>query len=149
MEKKCNKCGLVKPLDQFPKDSKGQRGYRAYCKACAGKYMAQYLSQEVRGRYHQLRSVAVRKKIHFDISPEDFIKWWETHIPVCFYCNQALTIGTGGKHKLTDRTIDRKDPQKGYVLDNIVFACRRCNLMKGDWLTSEQTLEIAQRYFVL
>ena len=44
-------------------------------------------------------------------------------------------------------TLDRVDNTKGYELSNIVLACRRCNYMKGSWLTSEQMLDAAKRYF--
>ncbi|MBA7688408.1 hypothetical protein ES703_96888 [subsurface metagenome] len=147
MEKKCSKCGLTKPLEQFTRDNKGRSGHRAYCKACASKYMAKYYSQQPRGRYHRLRDAASSQRIPFAITANDFIKWWVAQKPICFYCGQTLTNSIYRKHRLSDMTIDRKEPAKGYILSNMVLACRRCNLMKGDWLTVEQTLEIAQRYF--
>ena len=41
----------------------------------------------------------------------------------------------------------RKYNRLPYTLDNITFACRRCNNIKGSWFTEKQMLEIANRYF--
>ena len=56
-------------------------------------------------------------------------------------------MGGTGISELSALTFDRKDNNEGYTIDNLALSCRRCNLMKGDWLTYEQTLEIANKYF--
>jgi 5-methylcytosine-specific restriction endonuclease McrA len=145
--KTCTKCGKVKPETDFAKSSKGKNGSRAYCKACANQYMKRYYGQYARGRYHRLRDNAKYQGVLFDINPKDFVLWYSNQPKTCYYCGQVLTFGVHKIHKLTDLTFDRKVPSKGYTLENIVFACRRCNLMKGDWLTESQTLEIADKYF--
>ena len=42
MEKKCSKCGKVKPLDEFSKQKRGKFGVRAHCKSCMAEYQKQY-----------------------------------------------------------------------------------------------------------
>jgi len=46
-------------------------------------------------------------------------------------------------HRLT---IDRIDNKKGYIKGNICLACARCNLIKSNILSFNETREICQRY---
>lgn len=147
MDKKCSKCGEVQVLSQFRKDARNRSGYGATCKACASEYMKTYYSTTSAGIYNRLRDSASSQYKPFHISSDEFADWWARQKQECHYCEQALTLSKSRTHKLTDKTFDRKNSTKGYILDNIVLSCRRCNLMKGNWLTYQQTLEIAQRYF--
>jgi len=88
---------------------------------------------------------AIGDKTEFNLSLQDIGELSQQ--TNCYYCGERLTIGTGHKHRLTDRTIDRKDNRRGYIKNNVAVACRRCNLMKGSWFTAEQTMEIARHYF--
>ena len=65
---------------------------------------------------------------------------------VCFYCLITEEISI----KLFGRVIeiDRKDPQKPYLKDNIVFACKKCNSVKSDVLGYEEMLEIGRRFIM-
>ena len=110
-------------------------------------YSKWYYSYTAMGRFNRLREGARLGNRSFNINPQEFVKWYESQSQICYYCGRKLTKGKGGKHILTDETFDRKDNGRGYSIDNIVLACRRCNLMKGSWLTERQTLEIAERYF--
>jgi 5-methylcytosine-specific restriction endonuclease McrA len=38
--------------------------------------------------------------------------------------------------------IDRKDNEKGYTEENCVPCCKRCNGIKGEWLSYEEMLEV-------
>ncbi len=53
---------------------------------------------------------------------EDFMLWYEAEPKVCHYCD--LPEGEP-RHE-----IDRKDSTLGYTIDNIVFACKACNIAK-------------------
>ncbi|QLJ05709.1 HNH endonuclease [Streptomyces sp. NEAU-sy36] len=51
----------------------------------------------------------------------------------CFYCRRNFKSGRPMRRK----TIDHYIPHRiwpGYELDNLVLACERCNLAKGDLL---------------
>ena len=39
--KKCNKCGIEKPLTEFHKDKNKKDGHRSHCKSCIKKYCAE------------------------------------------------------------------------------------------------------------
>ena len=50
--------------------------------------------------------------------------------------------------KIRRLTVDRKDNDKGYSLDNMVLACHRCNSIKGDWFSYDEMKEIAEKYMI-
>lgn len=145
--KRCTQCGETKPLSKFTKWKGGKDKHRSYCKACDSKYQRNYSSFTAKGRYHKLLRTAKRDGTDLTLTVDDVTKLYNQN--TCYYCNRGVTIGFGHKHKLTDRTVDRRDNAKGYIVDNVVIACRRCNLMKGNWFTAEQTLEIAKHYLSL
>lgn len=41
-EKRCTRCGEIKPLDDFRKDSQTRDGHRAYCKECVSRAEQEY-----------------------------------------------------------------------------------------------------------
>ncbi len=80
------------------------------------------------------------------LSYDEFAEWHLKQLdePFCHYCDTILDFDD--KRGLTGFTVDRKNPAKGYTLDNIVPSCRKCNMIKGNWFTEKQMLEIAHRY---
>lgn len=95
-------------------------------------------------RYWKLRRASKRIGIECNWGKEDFIKWYLKQDKVCFYCDRLLvetskTIDTG-------LTLDRLDNTRPYEPENVVLCCRRCNTIKGAWLTAEAMREIAQKY---
>lgn len=51
-------------------------------------------------------------------------------------CDYCLTIDRFSQ-------LDRKDNSKGYTKDNVVPACRRCNMVKGMYLSYDDMLKVA------
>lgn len=51
MEKKCTKCGLIKPLSDFYPDDRYKLGTKNHCAACCKAYM-KALTTEQRRQYH-------------------------------------------------------------------------------------------------
>lgn len=87
---------------------------RITSKACREKY--QY-NKQPKFRYATYKRGAVRRKLEFDLTLEEFSSFWNTN---CSYCNDPIE-GIG---------LDRKDNNKGYTKDNIVACCTVCNWMK-------------------
>jgi 5-methylcytosine-specific restriction endonuclease McrA len=81
-----------------------------------------------------------------NITADAFVTWYKSQLQTCYYCSGELVNG-GARSGFSSLTLDRKDNNQGYTLDNIVLCCRRCNIIKGNWLTEQQMLEIAERYF--
>ena len=108
-------------------------------------YMAKYEASS-KGKFTKLRERARAANTPMPIKMEEFIEWYERQELKCYYCDTELSIAIGQK-KLDGLSIDRKNNNEGYTLENMVFSCNRCNMAKGSWFTEKQMLEIAQRYF--
>jgi len=166
-KKYCGRCKQTKPLSAFGKCKTFKDGLSFYCKECNRqdakrlreanleryrRYNREYQQRRISGknwtprRFYRIRTNARRRQIPFGMTLKDFIKWFENQPQICHYCQCPLTSGNGSS-EYSSLNVDRKDNHKGYFLDNLVLACRRCNSMKGDWLTYEQTMEIAKKYF--
>jgi len=91
--------------------------------------------------YYQLKHRSKGKAL---LSRAAFNKWYSAQEKNCYYCNTPLIKGG---LTLDAQTIDRKDNNNGYLIDNMVLACRRCNIIKGNWLNEIQMLQIAGLYF--
>jgi hypothetical protein len=79
-------------------------------------------------KYSQLISKCKFKKYDLDISKEEYSKLL---LLGCDYCGTEL-IGTHGV------SLDRKDSNKGYLKDNVVPCCGKCNQIKNIHLTYEE-----------
>lgn len=149
--KVCTRCGKLLDESQFSKEKRTKDGLRRQCKSCDKEYAwAYYHNADSIGRLlHRMRNTKVRAKnkgISFTIDYHEYIGWFRLQPKNCYYCGSPLTNGKHTKHKLTDMTLDRKNPNQGYSLQNIVLCCRRCNMIKGNWFTEQQMLEIANKY---
>jgi hypothetical protein len=99
----------------------------------------------IRGIYFHLKDKSKKRKIEFKISEKDFIQWYNNQNKKCCYCNRPEKEVINDANKKSYRlSIDRKDNNKGYVLDNIVLCCYRCNMIKSAEFTSEQMLKIGK-----
>lgn len=156
-QKFCPSCKRKRLLSTFGKDRTRGDGLTTYCRECRGKkkqanqwkftewqrtYSRDYCYTP-QGRYIWLKSSARRKGREVEFTRQDFKEWLEQQLLNCYYCGQELILGEKG---LSAFTIDRKDNNKGYIIGNIVLACKRCNIIKGNWFTEQEMLEIADRY---
>lgn len=101
----------------------------------------------------------------FDNDFDEFVDWWATNCkkdegPVCYYCGTSektykkifdkrvkdadAQFVNGKLHQSKKPSfnsefmeIDKKDPSKGYIYDNCVFACHLCNNAKSDMISAE------------
>lgn len=157
MSKACSKCGLEKPFSEFGTAKAIKRdGYNSWCKQCvrdtAKKYRDSVIGiySAIKGRQKYYKTHQPTKHKPFNITRKDFIMWYNSQTKECHYCrvseeNANILLDSQLQHN-ERLTIDCKDNSKGYVLDNIVFACGRCNFNKGDFFTHEEWIEIAQKY---
>lgn len=114
--KKCLRCQEWKPLQHFYKKSHSKDQYSAECKECE--------STALPHRYNAYKKGAVKRKIVWDLSKEDFYK---IITQPCYYCGNYDKI-TFNKEQYTG--IDRIDSSEGYTIDNCVPCCEMCNRMK-------------------
>ncbi len=127
---------------------KHREKYRLSANKCARRYSKTEKYKENRrklrytptGYYYQLKRANKRKRIEvFVCSRAEFLLWWGKQIPVCYYCKQP--VKRESKVSLTSLTIDRKNPNRGYLPSNMVFCCNRCNIAKGNWFTQKLLID--------
>ena len=84
------------------------------------------------------------------ISKSEFVRWWNEQSQKCFYCGISLQelslIKDNQNNRVKRLTIDKLNPKLGYIKENIVLSCQRCNNIKTDFFTAEEMKEIAQKY---
>jgi len=79
---------------------------------------------------------AYRRKLEV-ISYEKFLLLTEQK--ECHYCRAPIIwYEHGGKGKSAAYHLDRKDNTEGYISENVVVCCTRCNRGKGDRFTYEE-----------
>ncbi len=82
------------------------------------KYWRKYAASP-NGRYHSYKKQALSRGYSFDLTFDEFIKFWQKQ---CYYCGKAIS-GIG---------IDRVNNKQGYNKKNTVACCATCNHMKKD-----------------
>jgi len=156
--KKCSKCGQWKLFEDYYHNPK--KGYKQPCKECFKKGMAKYepAKQEkqkqpkradVAHKHQALRARARKAHVNYLTQAElrDWLESWEGESGTCYYCGRELSSDlVAGRKDLTLGCIDRMYPDDGYVPSNMVWTCLRCNFIKGNWFTPEETAEIASDY---
>jgi len=95
-------------------------------------------------------SLKNRNRKDFNLTKEDFINWYEIQEKKCSYCNltleeiRKLPYPYNRKNGLVKYSIDRKDNNIGYCINNITLCCFTCNTIKNNFLTYEEMLKIGR-----
>jgi len=139
-EKRCNECGEVKPRSAF-RDKEG-RGMDSKCKACRIKYLKEHYDDRKVPRIERIATYSKKHGLPF-VGRGKLRKWFEEQPTICCYCGQQLE---DSGREANSVTIDRVIPEKGYVIENLVISCHRCNRVKSDVLSFEEMKEVAQMY---
>jgi hypothetical protein len=101
-----------------------------------------------RRKYASIKSSAKKRDIDLSLNISEFIDWYISQPPECYYCEIQINELKKIKRKKSIMTIDRKENSLGYTLDNICLACFRCNNMKSNFFKSNEWKEIASKYIV-
>jgi hypothetical protein len=72
-----------------------------------------------------------QKDIQFDLEKNSLYEVYLKQNGKCYYTNIDI-IHNEGYCKYNSISIDRKDPNKGYIKENIVLCCFCINSFKGD-----------------
>jgi hypothetical protein len=163
----CSKCGQEKKEEDFSIDTTKIDNLYSSCKLCRIKYYSknrkrminlhrQY-EQSIKGKktlkhyretpqgyYSILKYNAKLRKINFDLTKEEYINWYNKQERRCIYCNITEDELKKKQNHYKRLTIDRKDNNKGYELDNIVLCCYRCNTIKGNSISYEKMIKIGE-----
>ena len=120
------------------------RNNRPYsqCKFCCSQLNAQHIkdSRKVEfsdawflRRYYRLKSNAAVRGIEFDLSLHEFKKLRERG-GSCIYCKRNNVMFS----------IDRKNNDLGYISENCVLSCLRCNLLRSNHFSYEEMVLLSK-----
>lgn len=101
--------------------------------------------------YNGIKGRAKNKSLDFDISLDKFKQLTSAN---CYYCNsEPSSISKYGDStpiyaeaiengKYIYNGLDRINNDLGYTLDNVLTCCASCNMLRGDNMTVQETVEV-------
>ncbi len=111
-----------------------KRGRTNYCKRCNDKKSRNSILNDLYVRY---KRGSLRRGYEFELSINEF----KTIISQnCNYCGiepKQIHNKKGMRYELIYNGIDRKNNDKGYILDNCVPCCKFCNFAKSKFDLNE------------
>jgi hypothetical protein len=125
---KCKLCGHehVCRKDQI-------KEVKSFCAFCRTNTKTPTLKAPSNVYYCQYRYGAKSRGLNFELTIDEFEKIIHKN---CYFCNakpipiRSLKTYNRCKHDIYVNGIDRLNPEKGYVISNIVACCQMCNRMK-------------------
>jgi hypothetical protein len=156
MKKKCTKCKLEKPIEDFHKKKNHKDGRRTRCIECEKEDRVLAIKNDPKSEYRRewRRNIANREKyilrgakgrakvrnLEFNLEINDIL------IPeYCPILGVKLTVGVISHKDKFGPSLDRIDNTKGYIKGNIMIISKRANAMKND--ASLEELKAFAKYF--
>jgi len=133
-QKQCIKCGIVKPFDDFFKNSAKKDGLQNYCKQCGKSYCrSNPIMTQTRAMVCSARKRAIYKKLPFDIDNEYVRSLVVSYCPV-FGTPLEWSVRREKKAIVLPNSpsLDRIDPSKGYVKGNVWIISNKANSIKNN-----------------
>jgi hypothetical protein len=142
MKKLCKYCEKIKKLEDFSKRAASSDGHRNQCRLCEKKYKSTFRVY-MRNKYNGMvkRSKADNLPLP-DMTMDEFILQVNSQLQwnafTCPITGDRLEHQSGsldkvdGKQNKNSYSIDRIDPNRGYMRDNILVVSWRWNCMKKD-----------------
>lgn len=122
---------------ELEKNKKWRRRTKLVRSQVARKY-----AQTESGIYAITKNNAKYRGVGFEIEKEKFVEWLKNCPKTCEYCGAKLVLGSNRLE--VGQSIDRKDNNELYTLENIVLSCRRCNRKKGGDISYETMVKIGR-----
>ena len=123
--RKCMKCGEVKTFSAFHKHKQCLHGINSVCKECRKPLSTANWNNttEEYKIWHRAKSRSKQKGLEFNLEVSDIV------IPsVCPVFNVPFDKNSNDY----TYSIDRIDPNKGYIKGNIMIICNKANRIKSD-----------------
>ena len=92
-----------------------------------------------------------RGRKDFKLSKHEFEEWYRKQDKKCAYCDltleeiRKLPYPYNRKNGLLKYSIDRKDSNLGYQIDNLALCCFTCNTIKNNLLSYEEMKIIGEK----
>ena len=145
MNKICTKCKVEKEVSLFTYN-KHRNNYASWCKACTNQlskemqYSKKYRENDIEGSILKTAKYRAKKRgIPFNIEKQDIIL--PTHCPVLGIKLKLSDLAKNGGAPYS-YSLDRIDPNVGYIKGNIMVMSHLANSMKSN-ATKEQLLSFA------
>lgn len=143
--KRCVYCAMVGPRDEFRKEY-GRRSRNQWktgiCRKCDSKRVMDKGNKTWESKLRSLwksckNSVSMKQSgrnipSECTISPDDLVRLHEAQGGRCYYTGLPMVHKGGRIRDPALVSVDRKDPKRGYVLDNVALCCWRANQLKRD-----------------
>lgn len=126
----CSVCGVLKLLDEFPKNGKDVTGSQQHRKDCSSCYNIVRSTTCKKGRRNYKKFVASMRNRTGETVPMGLQEWKKCMIYFvgsCAYCG----ISSSRTIKLTKDHLVPCVAGGGTTVGNVVPACKRCNCSKG------------------
>lgn len=148
--KHCKRCDRTLPISEFYHDKKSKDGRAFYCRDCSREYAKEYRKTVGSIYSGMMGNVTTYHRKPFNVTRKEFYEWYKNQPKKCAYCglceDDITKINDTQLNRSLRLTIDCKDNDRGYVIDNLVLSCLRCNFMKNDLLDYEAMRDIGQRH---
>lgn len=148
--KRCYKCQKWKDLTLFNKSRNLSGGVAKQCRECYNKEEAvikcnksrnrrfkyaienEDISFYIKRRIGMIKSRASKKNIDFDLDADYLTNLWEKQNGNCFYSNIPMknSMKQDGFQSWDGPSLDRIEPEKGYVKGNVVWCAFGINSFK-------------------
>lgn len=136
-EKKCSKCGVVKPIDLFYVESRRPDGRMCHCSEC--HKVAQIPGQVRYKATDKYRAALRRRRLRnkFGLSVAEFDSLFEAQGFCCAICKSKKPHGRFARFHVDHD--HRTDEVRGLL-------CNRCNIGLGMFLDDPKRLRMATQY---
>ena len=156
--KKCTKCFEEKHINEFY----GKKQIISRCKSCHNKCVMSKRQENLikykeylKETWNQPYMIYARKKanaksenIEIPITKNEFIQWYNSQEIACHYCGlkpEDFKLTEDPQlFKKINLGLDRMNNNLGYLLDNIVLCCNRCNTIKTSFFSYEEMKLVAK-----
>lgn len=149
-KKRCFKCKTWMDYGEFPKCPRASGGVGKMCKKCHNSHpsvikyeinrldvRSKLFDNDIKSyltkRCYATKNQAKYKQVPFNLTSEYLINQWETQNGKCFYTNLPM-VSHGkdfGWQRWDAPSLDRLEPDKGYIEGNVVWCCFGVNSFKG------------------
>lgn len=137
----CSKCRVDKLAEEYDPRPERPCGIRSDCKECRSKRVSARYARRREGApvalwrqnaYARAKERAKKNDLDFDLLKSDVVKALEECDRRCSYCEIVLDFQSSMEDRWAAASIDRVIPSLGYVANNIVVSCYRCNATKNN-----------------
>lgn len=107
--------------------------HTGHCRKCS---VESRRKDPLKRTYERMKLNNSRKRnLNFDLTFEEFK--FISQVSSCCYCGQDVKWDVRGQ-SFDKYNLDRKDNNRGYIIDNVAVCCTECNTMKRDFYSFEE-----------